>query len=783
MATSVSALTITAAQAAVTTFTVDSLAHVADATIDGTCATAADECTLLAAIQEANALPASAGDTITITVAPELTGTITLPGAGPVMSTEPINTGTGGAGLDYLDAFGAYFRVDAARPVTIDLDNRVSLISQNDAAYAGFQIVSPNVTLTRIPNLRAGEGDIVIGAADATVRDVTLSDPDSVIAETGIGLTDGADGTVIDDVTFDSLFFGVYVDDCATVTDTTVSDSTFTNNGGFSDIRMDTGCGLMDQTTVDGFDVVDSTFSSTGIFSTVLLQSFSATTGLTFTGSTFDGADESVVYTADLSSTTGLTLEDNDFTGTGYVWEEEGSATHAGTQILDNRFTGQLLHSLVMRNAQHVDNLIKGNTFTDQRGNSQSTIFLTRQANRGDSGNLITENTFVQTDAEGVAHDRWAIYAEMASEAPGADSGWSFTDNSVDGYGIPGSQAPIIVGPDLTRTKIFGNTFGQNTQGTTDAAASEGSIGFFVANNGQANSRIQTWRPSNAEYGDGRVSFDVAPVVPGVAGNPQPTPPLTLHVYWTADDNAEEYLGAIEDVLTPGRVSIATDHTDGFIRIQTEGGASGYTSQYSGLAVIQAGDSDGDGLTDDEEAELGTDPDVADTDGDGISDGDEVAGPGLCVGGTNPLVKDTDGDTLGDGVEVAGFRIKDQVRLSRTVTRPIGVVSTNPCKADTDGDGWTDARERAGFRINQKVFLSGDRTYTIGKVYTDPTTADTDRDGLDDKREVRGSATKRYGVRRSSPVDYDTDKGGVNDGREVAAGADPARSTSRPGKP
>jgi len=65
------------------------------------------------------------------------------------------------------------------------------------------------------------------------------------------------------------------------------------------------------------------------------------------------------------------------------------------------------------------------------------------------------------------------------------------------------------------------------------------------------------------------------------------------------------------------------------------------------------GDLDGDGLTDREElVELGTDPLLPDTDGDGIDDGEEV------VAGTDgfltlPLVADTDGDGLGDGLEVA----------------------------------------------------------------------------------------------------------------------------------
>lgn len=58
-------------------------------------------------------------------------------------------------------------------------------------------------------------------------------------------------------------------------------------------------------------------------------------------------------------------------------------------------------------------------------------------------------------------------------------------------------------------------------------------------------------------------------------------------------------------------------------------------------------DSDGDGLTDAEEAILGTNPNVQDSDGDDVLDADEVA---LNL---NPLEKDTDGDDLEDGEELA----------------------------------------------------------------------------------------------------------------------------------
>ena len=59
-------------------------------------------------------------------------------------------------------------------------------------------------------------------------------------------------------------------------------------------------------------------------------------------------------------------------------------------------------------------------------------------------------------------------------------------------------------------------------------------------------------------------------------------------------------------------------------------------------------DLDGDGLTNEREYELGTKPNVADTDGDGISDGDEVNGTKTGYD-TDPLKEDTDDDGTPDG--------------------------------------------------------------------------------------------------------------------------------------
>ncbi|MGY8687669.1 MAG: LamG-like jellyroll fold domain-containing protein, partial [Verrucomicrobiales bacterium] len=76
-----------------------------------------------------------------------------------------------------------------------------------------------------------------------------------------------------------------------------------------------------------------------------------------------------------------------------------------------------------------------------------------------------------------------------------------------------------------------------------------------------------------------------------------------------------------------------------------------FLSANPGLTLGETGapaDSDGDGLDDQREAELGTDPLVADSDGDGLQDGAEVD-----THMTNPLSTDTDNDKFDDALEIA----------------------------------------------------------------------------------------------------------------------------------
>lgn len=94
-------------------------------------------------------------------------------------------------------------------------------------------------------------------------------------------------------------------------------------------------------------------------------------------------------------------------------------------------------------------------------------------------------------------------------------------------------------------------------------------------------------------------------------------------------------------------------------------------------AGVQMADSDGDGIPDDDEVAIGTDPRNPDTDQDGLMDGIELR-MGMdpktpdTVSSCNPFL-DTDGDRLNDCEE--------------------RVLGTNPCMGDTDSDGLPDLVE------------------------------------------------------------------------------------------
>lgn len=760
VAGSATVLSATAAHAAADTITVNALTRAA----------------LADAITQANA--STNPDGVVIDFAPGLNGTIWLP------STE-----TGDAMFDYdgsdpapddTAAGGAWFLIDSAAPVTLDFGNRVSVVSGAedpnlngagaDAALNGF-LVRSKATIENLNNIRVGESGIVVdNAAGTTLDNVTCDDHTTDWQEVCVYFVDGASNVTIDGLkTRGTWWSDLHVGQSnATLSNVTVKNSTFDISVHPGDVGTDT------EFVADFWD--NGTLTNVVFDKNTFIGPKGAKSALIFRGTTGTDVD----------------LTNNQTTGFTWVWDDRGGNSFTNSTITGNTFEGAI-QALNLDQAAYSGTRVTGNHFKDSVGAVQRDIEVVRRAANNDTDNVIDSNTFVQS--EGAEKNRWAVWINTSVPTAGDDTGWQVTNNHIEG--IEGAtEAPITVGPAVARTKVWGNTFGPRTAGTLVPEESEGGTKWFLWNYGSSNSRIQTWRPANAKFADGAVSFDVAPVEPAVSNNQQPTPPLTLHVYWTAADHAEEYLGKIEDVTAASRVSIPTTHSDGFIRVQTEGGASGYVSQYSGKAEIDdtpvvhpPNDSDGDGLSDAEEAALGTNPNKADTDGDGLSDGVEVKGNvGSCKAGTNPLKADTDGDSLRDGAEVKGWNLTQKVRTNKNRKgKAIGHVSTNPCVADTDGDGLRDDAELKGYKLKTKVFIKKKgkivKVFKIGKVVTNPVKADSDSDGLSDRAEIKGSQTKRFGKRKSNPVDYDTDGGGASDGHEISKGADPTRTWSGPNRP
>jgi transglutaminase-like putative cysteine protease len=178
-------------------------------------------------------------------------------------------------------------------------------------------------------------------------------------------------------------------------------------------------------------------------------------------------------------------------------------------------------------------------------------------------------------------------------------------------------------------------------------------------------------------------------------------------------------------------------------------------------------DKDGDGLSDSEEKEWGTNETDPDTDGDGLLDGVEVK-----KHKTNPKNNDTDGDGIDDWEEV--FDGDDGFK-------------TNPNKADTDMDGLTDKEEidntdyeldPTNPDVDADKLPDGVELDSSDGFITDPNNPDTDADGLLDGEEDRNKNGKvdstdplewndNTGPAETDPLNKDSDGGGLLDSTEV----------------
>jgi cell wall-associated NlpC family hydrolase len=132
-------------------------------------------------------------------------------------------------------------------------------------------------------------------------------------------------------------------------------------------------------------------------------------------------------------------------------------------------------------------------------------------------------------------------------------------------------------------------------------------------------------------------------------------------------------------------------------------------------ATFTAVDSDGDGLVDDAERQIGSDPLNRDSDGDGSSDGYEQL-----VSHTSPTSIDTDGDLIPDAVELVQGSDPNDPDSDRD-----GRLDGGDTSPDTDGDGLSDLLEEILGTRKDSIDTDGDGgtdflEHVSGRDPTDP---------------------------------------------------------------
>ncbi|WP_405245992.1 VCBS domain-containing protein [Cellulophaga sp. Asnod2-G02] len=176
-------------------------------------------------------------------------------------------------------------------------------------------------------------------------------------------------------------------------------------------------------------------------------------------------------------------------------------------------------------------------------------------------------------------------------------------------------------------------------------------------------------------------------------------------------------------------------------------------------------DTDGDGINDNQEVALGTDPNNPDTDGDGISDGQEVN-----TDATNPLddCSSVNGSPLGDSdCDNDGLTTDQEVAAGTDPNNPDSdndgvsdgeeiALGTDPNNPDSDGDGILDGQE-----VLDGTNPLDDCDHNGGKALPE---SDCDADGL---------TTAQEDAIGSDPNNADTDGDTIPDGQEITDGTDP----------
>lgn len=220
----------------------------------------------------------------------------------------------------------------------------------------------------------------------------------------------------------------------------------------------------------------------------------------------------------------------------------------------------------------------------------------------------------------------------------------------------PGDASGVVIGGAATLTAGAGSDVPASAQGAGLLWGAEGGLppgGYFLQPGGvaaPAGYALSEVRGAAGAAGNGftflvdaanpNAVLDLIYVASGQAAPAGLAP--------DGDDDGDGLTNAQEAQIGTDPASADSDG-DGLSDAQEILNDSDPTAPDGAPAGAVAGDSDGDGLTDDIEPQLGTDAAVVDSDGDGLSDGQEIIGAIR----TNPVLYDTDSDGVDDGTEIS----------------------------------------------------------------------------------------------------------------------------------
>ena len=211
--------------------------------------------------------------------------------------------------------------------------------------------------------------------------------------------------------------------------------------------------------------------------------------------------------------------------------------------------------------------------------------------------------------------------------------------------------------------------------------------------------------------------------------------------------------------LNKFQLSLNGTHKLTFV-IYDHGGIAGgiYAMQTTSDPQSVNTDRDGDGIPNDaEEIIYGTDPDLADSDGDGFSDGEEVIAGSSPTDGSSvpgPVVSDTDGDGVLDSAD----NCPDVLNADQANND--GDSLGDACDPDDDNDGVNDEDDAFPFDASESADNDGDGT-------GDNADPDDDNDGVNDDEDAfpfdASESSDFDGDGTGDNADLDDDNDGVND--------------------